>query len=60
MLRSLDSWLVTGVSGQPIGCIFKIHAVQEQSFLDSLTLEDRAVCPETSLNNYQSTLRNIP
>jgi hypothetical protein len=48
MLRSVDGHLFTDVSGQPI-------------FLNCLTLEDETdKCPETSVNNYQSTLRNNP
>ena len=37
MLRRVDWWLVTDVSGQPISYIFKGQAV----FLDCLTGEDR-------------------
>jgi hypothetical protein len=45
--------VVTDVSRQPIGPIFKGPEVQE---------EDRGSigCPETLVNNYQSTPRNIP
>jgi hypothetical protein len=30
MLRGVDCWLVTGISGQPVGPIFKGQAVQEE------------------------------
>jgi hypothetical protein len=40
---------------------FKVQALQEEFFLDSLTLEDRTLgCPETLVTNHNSTLRNIP
>jgi hypothetical protein len=45
--RSVDWWLVTDVSGQPIG-------------LDYLTLEDGTNRMSRNVGNYQSTLRNIP
>jgi hypothetical protein len=49
--------LGTDVSGQHIGPIFKNQVV----FLNCLTLEvGNDSCPETSVTNYQSTLRNIP
>ena len=47
--------VVTNVSVQPIGPIFKDQAVQE----GLLGLPDPA-CPETSVTKYQSALRNIP
>jgi hypothetical protein len=57
MLHGADCELLTDVSGQPIGPIFKGQAV----FLDCLTLEDETnKLPETSANNYQCTPRNIP
>jgi hypothetical protein len=50
---------VTDVSGQRIGLIFKGQAVL--FFLDCLTLKDGTdKCPETSVTNYRSTLRNVP
>ena len=52
VLRSVDWQLVTDVSGQSIGLIFK-----DQPGL----LELWRVCyPETSVTNYKSTLRNTP
>jgi len=48
MLRGVDWYLFTDVSGQPI-------------FFNCLTLEDETdMCPDTSVNNYQSTSRNNP
>jgi len=41
-ITNLDWYLVTDVSGQPIGPTFKGQAVQEPS-LDSLTPEDRLI-----------------
>jgi hypothetical protein len=46
----------TDVSGRPIGLIFKSQVVQEEWVLKM----GQICCPETSVNNYQSTLRNIP
>ena len=51
--------IFTDVSGQPIGPIFKDQEIQEEK-KDFLTLEDGNDCPETSVKNYHSTLRNIP
>jgi hypothetical protein len=52
MSRSFDWFLVTQVSGQAIGPIFKDQ---------DLPLKMGPIgFPETSVNNYQSTLRNIP
>jgi len=45
MLSSVCWYLLTDVSGQPIGPIFKSQPVQEG-------------CPETSTTNYQHTLCN--
>ena len=51
MLRSVDRYLVTDVSKQPIGPIF---------FLDCFTLEEgNEIYPETSVTNYKSMLCNI-
>ena len=62
VLRSLDWWFVTDVSGQPIGPIFKDQAVQ--FFSSSWTVLHLKVvpigCPETLVTNYQSMLRKIP
>jgi hypothetical protein len=41
MLRRVDWYLVTDVSGQLIGPIFKGQAVKE-GFVDCLSLEDKA------------------
>jgi len=38
MLRNADWWLVTDVSGQPIGFIFKGPAVQEEESSSPLGL----------------------
>jgi hypothetical protein len=63
MLRGVDWYLDTYVSGQAIGPIFKGEAFQvvqaELELLDSLK-EGPIACQETSLANYQSTLRYIP
>jgi len=49
--------VVTDVSGQPVGDIFKRQAV----FLISLTFQmGPRGCPETSGINHQSTLRKFP
>jgi hypothetical protein len=47
-VSSLDQYLFTDISGQHIGPLFKGRV---QFFLG---------CSDTSVNNYQSTLRNIP
>jgi hypothetical protein len=50
MLRRVDWYLFSDVSGQPIGSFFK-----------GLTLIMEPIgCPETSANNYQYRLSNIP
>jgi hypothetical protein len=51
MLRSVDWWLLADVSEQPIGPIFNGQTVLKMGQIG---------CPETSVTNYQSTLRNIP
>jgi hypothetical protein len=62
--------MFTDVSGQRIGPVFKGQEIQEKIpfllglldlfFLDFLTLEDGPICcPETSVNNYHTTPRNI-
>jgi hypothetical protein len=49
--------VVIDVSGQPVGYIFKVHAV----FLDSLTFQmGPRGCPGTSGINHQSKLRKFP
>lgn len=47
LLSSVCWYLLTNVSGQPIGPIFESQPVQEG-------------CPETSTTNYQYTLCNVP
>jgi hypothetical protein len=50
----------TDVSRQPIGPIFKGQAVQEESSCTAWPLKMGPIgCLETSVTNYQSTLRNI-
>jgi hypothetical protein len=49
--------IVTDVSGQPIGPIFKSQAVQ---YLDCLILEDGTDRLSRNVGNYQFMLRNIP
>ena len=51
-------FVITDVSGLPIGCILKGPGVQEEE--DCWILEDGTVkCHETSVTNYQITLRKI-
>jgi len=52
MLRSVDWWLITDVSGQSIGPILKGQAVHDRLTREEMGLKS---CPETS-----ATLRNIP
>jgi hypothetical protein len=60
MFGSVDWWLVTKVSGQPVGPIFKGQAVQKEFFRTAWPLKIEQISfPETSVN-YQWTLRNIP
>ena len=40
VLRTVDLKIVTDVSGQLVGAIFKIEAVHEECSLECLTLED--------------------
>jgi hypothetical protein len=62
MLRCVDWELVKDVLGQPIGTIFKGQAIQKElDCFDRLTIENGTDgSSETSVTNYQSTLRNIP
>jgi len=53
MLRKVDWYLVTGVSGQPTCPIFKDQAIQEALKVGPIGF------PETSVSKYESTLRNI-
>ena len=55
MLLVVD-WLVTDVSGQSTGSMFKGQAVHFSRTVE-LTWTD---CPETSVNNYQRKKRKIP
>jgi hypothetical protein len=48
MLRSVDWYLVTDVSGRPIDAIFKPKKMRPNTF------------PKTSVTKQQSKLRNIP
>jgi hypothetical protein len=64
ILRSAEKWFLTDVSVQPIGPIFQGQETQE-GFLLGLVLEDgidkmsgKIACPETSVRNYSSALRN--
>jgi hypothetical protein len=57
MLRSVDWWLVIGISGKPIGPIFK-H-VGPSVCPETLKMGPIGF-PEASVDNHQSTLRNIP
>ena len=64
-MRSALFWDITQrrlvILYQRFGTTYRSHLqgqeVQKDNFLDFLTFEG---CPETSLQNYQSTLRNIP
>jgi hypothetical protein len=53
ILRNVDWYLVTGVSGQPICLIFKDQAIQEVLKVGPIGF------PEMSVTKYQPTLRNI-
>jgi hypothetical protein len=53
ILRNVDWYLVTGVSGQPICLIFKYQAIQEALKVGPIGF------PETSVTKYQPTLRNV-
>ena len=53
MLRNVDCYVVTGVSGQPVCPIFKDHTIQEALKVGPIGF------PETSVTKYQPTLRNI-
>jgi hypothetical protein len=60
MLRMVDKYLATDVSGPPIVPIFKGQEAQDELFLNCLTLDDGPIgFPETSATNYHSTLHNI-
>jgi hypothetical protein len=53
--------LFTDVSGQRDGPIFNGQEVQEEKDLNFLTLDVGQIrCPETSVNNYHTALRNAP
>jgi hypothetical protein len=58
MLRSVGSYLVTDVLGQPIGPIFKGQEVKEDE--TAWTLKVGLIgCPEVLVTNYQSMVHNI-
>jgi hypothetical protein len=68
MLRSVDWWLATDVSGQPFSPIFKGQAIfcfvckwdnNLEREIDCLTLEDWTDRLCLNVGNYQSMLRNI-
>jgi len=60
MLRCVDWWPVTKIVGQHIGPIFKSKVVHSSS-LKAWPLKMRPVGnPETSMPDYQSTLRDVP
>jgi hypothetical protein len=65
MLHSVDWKLVTDVSGQPIGPVSKVQAVHGASLksrrklVGPLTMGPISYA-ETTVTNYQFTLRNIP
>jgi hypothetical protein len=52
MLRGVGWWLVTDVSGQPNGPIFRGQAILEE---DCLTIDDEG-CPETSATKFNLLL----
>jgi hypothetical protein len=61
MLHREDWYLVTEVSGQRIGPVFKGQAVGLYLSWIAWPLKMGPIgCPETSVTNYQSDLRNIP
>jgi hypothetical protein len=52
-----EAWNIADFSGQPVGSILKGRI----AFLDCLTLKTGPICrPETSVNNCQYRLRNVP
>jgi hypothetical protein len=53
LLLSVEWWFCTDVSEQSLGSIFKGQEVQEGN-------TGPIGCPEKSVENYHSTLRNIP
>jgi hypothetical protein len=57
MLRSVEWWFDTDISGLPIGVIFKCLVFQEDC--SPWNAKHLKVCPETSVINYQSVLRKI-
>jgi hypothetical protein len=60
ILLSVEWKFRTDVSGQPIGSIVQDRGVQEEEVTTWPLKMERAGCPETLAQNYQSTLRNIP
>jgi hypothetical protein len=59
MLRSVNCWLVTDVSGQPLDAIIKRQADQEIPLFNRLALKDGAETLRRNVGVCQSTLRNI-
>jgi hypothetical protein len=59
ILRSVNWYLVTEVSGQPLGAIIKGQADQEFPFFDRLALKFGTNMLRRNVGVYQSTLRNI-
>jgi hypothetical protein len=61
MLCSFDWLLFTDVLGQPVNSIFNGQPVQENILLGTVRplKMGQISCTETSVNNYQSKLRNI-
>ena len=55
MLCSSDCYLITDVSGQPIGPIFKNRSIIRYVTLNTGPI----ICPETSVTKYQSSPRNV-
>jgi hypothetical protein len=58
MLRKVDWLLTTDVSAQTIDLFFKSQAVQEEFYLDCLTLDDGTDRLSRNVGYYQSALRN--
>ena len=59
VVRSVCWGVLTDVSEQPMGPILKYQAVQEKWTAWPLKMGP-VICPETSVNNYQHMLHNVP
>ena len=59
MLRSVNWWLITDVSGQPLGAIIKGEEDREIPLFDRLALLGGTDMLQPNARVYQSTLRNI-